>query len=438
MGIDETKNEEEDGAVDIIIPIITPGFHGQKIQQVITMSRIILIGQLPFLVAGNILTGVGQANTIFLITALATVIYNIGIIIGIILLAGNFQLFGPVVGTIIGAIAFFVIQLPIIYLVKLKFQFKIFDKKVLREFITLFIPRVLSVLATQIDLTIDLTLSTMLGPGNYTIFFFAQHLQLFPVSFVGMAFGQASLPYLSNLFKTNQIDQVKKIYIDSILQLLYLSVPLSFFFIFARTPLVRIIYGGPKFDWAGTNLTAITVSAFALSIPAHTIFYFLTRSFYAASDTKTPFIINFFTVIINTVLSIYFIFVLKLPVYSLAMSFSIAIMINVLLLMFFFYKKIGGFLIEKLVKNSVKIYIIAFIATFIPYITLKVLDPLVINTTRTINLIVLSFLIFSLYGIIYLFLSWVFTVEEIYLLTKIMTKIKEAKRRLTEVNVQID
>ncbi|KXK12045.1 MAG: putative peptidoglycan biosynthesis protein MurJ [Microgenomates bacterium OLB23] len=263
-----------------IIRLMTPGFTDAQIEYVVYLARILILGQLPFLVMGNMLSGIAQANQTFIISALAPIVYNIGIIGGTVLLAPYLWLFGPVIGVVFGAFLFFIVQVPTMYFLRFNYRPWLFNKKVLHEFVTLFIPRTLSVITTQIDLTIDLTLATLLGSGSYTIFLFCTAFcSCFLFHFVGVAFGQASLPYMSNLFKEGQLLVIKKLFVDSILQLLYVSVPLSLFFIFARTPIVRIIFGGRKFDWVGTNTTALTVSIFALSIPMHTIFYFITRSF---------------------------------------------------------------------------------------------------------------------------------------------------------------
>ncbi len=189
---------------------------------------------------------------------------------------------------------YFLVQLPVLFVTKFEYSPFVLTRKIIREFFTLFSPRVLTVVSRQIDLTVDLSLSTLFGLGTYSSFYLAQQIQFFPVALIGMAFGQASLPYMSELFEKKQFDQVRRLFVDSILQLLYLSIPFSIFCIFARTPIVRIIAGGRKFDWAATNLTALTLSIFALSIPIHAIFYFIVRSFYANHDTKTPFYINVF------------------------------------------------------------------------------------------------------------------------------------------------
>ena len=415
-----------------IIPIITPGFSPEQTEDVINISRIFLISQLPFFIYGNILSGIAQANKIFMLTAIAPLMYTTGVIFGTIFLSESLWIYGPAVGTVIGAFMFFFIQIPILYITKFKFKLFSFKRNIIKEFFTLFLPRTLTVLTSQIEQTIDLSLATLVGGGGVTVMHFAQRLQLFPVAIVGMAFGQASLPYMASLYKERKHGAVRKLFVDSILQLFYLSVPLAFFFIFARTPLVRIAYGGRKFDWEATVLTATTVSYFALSVPFHSIFYFVTRSFYAAHDTKTPLYINLFAISMNIFLSVMFVVVWKLPVWALGLSFSISITINVLVLMIAYYKKIKGYDVKKLIKNSFKIYLISFLASLPAYIILKLFDQLIIDTSRSLNVFILLAISFGTMGISYLFFSWLFQVEEIYILSRILSKIKSLRRHVEE------
>lgn len=416
-----------------IIPKITPGFDPQTIKTVVSMSQILLLTQLPLLVMGNILAGIGQANKIFFITAIAPVFYNVGIILGTILFADDFYLYGPIIGVIIGAMLFLIVQLPIIQITHFTFKPFIFKRESIKEFVHLFIPRVTSVMTAQIDITIDLALATLLGSGSLAIFAFSQSLQLLPVSVIGMAFGQASLPYITELFKQEKLFEVRKILIDSVLQLFYVSIPLSFFLIFARTPVVRLVFGGSKFAWEDTNMTAITVSIFAVSIPFHTIFYLLTRTFYASHDTKTPLFINVASIIVNTIISVISIKVLHLPVWSLAMAFSISIILNTVLHLVLLHRKVGGYDINKLLMHTFKIYVIAFITSILGYLFMKSLDTFILDTTRTLHVFMLLTSTFGVYMGVYVFFSWFFGVEEIYILIKLFSKIEAIKKKVIEL-----
>ena len=364
---------------------------------------------------------------------MAPIIYNLSIIAATYFLAPTLELNAPIIGVILGAFLFLVVQLPIIKNSGFSYKLLIKKTKGLIEFFRMIIPRTLTVIVGQIDATIDLSLTSLLGGGAYTVFYFAQRLQLLPVSVLGVAIGQASLPYLSELFQENKIDELKKIVTSTLLNLFFVIIPLSGFLIFARTPMVRLFFGGQMFDWEATVLTAFTLSAFSVSVPFHSVYYFLTRCFYAVLDSRTPFFIGAGAIIINLLLSLFFILVLKLPVWSLALAFSLSMIINVILLYISFYKKIGGLDLKELIIETFKIISVSLFAGVISYYLLKLFDGLIFDTTRTINVFFLLITIFLVYFLVYLFLCWLFEIKEIYLISKLITKAKEYQKKILEV-----
>lgn len=417
---------------DTLIPMITFGYSSAKIAQIVSFSRILLVGQLPFLILGNILTGVGQAHKTFFLSAIAPVIYNVAIIVSTLLFASSFGLLAPIVGVLFGAVLFFLIQLPL--LKNADFSFHLIIKKTsgLVEFIRMIIPRAFTVIVGQIDATIDLTLTTLLGTGSYTVFYFAQHLQLLPVSVIGIAFGQASLPYLSQMFQEKKIEEFKNIIVQSILNLFFFTIPLASFFIFARTPLVRLFFGGQKFDWQATVATAITLSYFSVALPFHSIYYFLTRCFYASLDSRTPFIISVLSIVINTALSLYFVLVVKAPVWALAGAFAFSMILNVSILYVILIKRFGSLDSRYLSVEFVKMMGSTIASSVLTYYLMKLLDGLIFDTSYTLNVFFLLVTVSVVYFLLYLFLSWVFDVREIYLVTRLLLKAKEYQRRILE------
>ena len=421
-----------------IIPALTPGYDLAKMKKIISLSRLLLLGQLPFFVLGNFLTGIGQANKTFFLSALAPVVYNIVIIVMTIFLYPTFFLLAPIWGVIIGAFLLFVIQIPLFFNSDFKYLFILKRTKGLSEFIKMVIPRAFTVIVAQIDATIDLTLTTFLGSGAYTFFYLAQHLQLLPVSVIGIAFGQASLPYLTEMFQEKKIEEFKKIVSDSILNLFYLTIPVAFFFIFARTPLVRLFFGGQKFDWDSTVSTAVTLSYFSISLPFHGCYYFLTRCFYSMHDSRTPFYISIFSIFINTSLSLLSIFVFHLPVWSLALSFTVSIIINSSLLFIIISSRLKGLGLKTIFVEIGKMFFSGFLSAFFSYFSMKFLDGLIFDTSRTINVFFLLSVITLIHFILYLFLSWLFNIREIYLLTSLILKLKEYQKKFTEIYIQYE
>lgn len=416
-----------------LVQIVTPGFDSSKQAQVVIFTQILVLCQLPFLVIGNMVSGIAQANKIFFVSAVAPVLYNIGIILGTIFLHDSLGVYAPIAGAVIGSLLFLLTQLPVMFIIKFKYVLLSFKRNVLREFVTIFTPRFLSVLTTQIEFTIDFALASLFGPTGITIYLFAQRIQFAPVTFLGLAYGQASLPYLSDLFKEDRIDEIRKIFVNSILQLFFLSIPLSLFFVFARTPIVRFFVGGQMFDWEGTVQTARVLSYFAVTIPFHTVFYFITRSFYAIHNTKTPFKINFAATLLNSLLSAFFIIQLKLPIWYLGLSFSITIIINIALLLYSFHKEIRGFDVVKLITNTSKIYLVALACAAITFPVMKLLDGLIIDTSRTINLLILLISTGMLYTSLYFFICWLLNIEEMYFLGNLLIKMRAFRKMLGEM-----
>ena len=416
-----------------IIPLITPGFTEDKITLIIDYSRMLLLGQLPFLVLGNFLTGISQAKKTFILPAIAPIIYNLAIIVSTILFSHSLYLLAPIIGVIVGAVLFFVIQLPILKAVNFRYQFVLTHLKESIRFFKTALPRIMTIVVAQIDATVDLTLATLLGSGSYTIFYLAQHLQLLPVSIIGMSFGQASLPYLTDIYQEGKIKEFKNIIITSLLNILFLTVPVAAFFIIARTPTVRLFYGGEKFDWEGTVLTAQTLSFFSLSLPLHSVYYFLTRCFYSFFDTKTPFYISLFTIALNAGLSVLFTIGLHLPVWSLALSFSISMSLNVVLLYIFIHNKIKGLDTTYFLQENFKIIVTTFNTSVLTYFLIKLLDGLIFDTSRTINVFLLLVVAGTFFTSVYLFLSWIFNVKEMYIITKMLIKTREYKQKIVEI-----
>lgn len=422
----------------LVVRLVTPGFSEDKLLEVVRLSRMLLVGQLPFLVFGNFLTGISQAHKSFFIPSLAPVLYNIGIVVVTVILAPIYGIQSTVYGVIAGSVSFFLIQLLILHKIEFHYQPVLLYLHEIREFFKLIIPRMLTVFAAQIEATIDLSLSSLLSQGSYTIFYLAQHLQLLPVSIIGMAFGQASLPYLAEMFQNKKVEEMKKIILDSFNNLFFITVPIAGFFIVNRTAMVRLVYGGSKFDWDATVLTAITMSFFCISLPFHSVYYFLTRCFYATMDSKTPFVITVISIAFNAVMSLLVVAVFHFPVWALGLTFSITIILQVIVLFILFVIRIEGLDLRDMFIEFVKVLIAGALASIITFDVRRVLDGLIFDTTRTINLLSLMTLSFGIMVAVYIFASWTLDSRGLYLVSRAMFRVKQIRRQVGEMFTGIE
>jgi putative peptidoglycan lipid II flippase len=407
---------------------LAPGFSPEQVAQMATYTRFMIIFQVLPLLAGNFFTGILQSYNLFLVPALAPVVYNIGIIIGIVTLTPVFGLMAPVYGVGIGAGLFMLIQLPLVVLVGYRHRLAFdYHHKGVREVLTLIGPRTLGLAVSQVDSTVDLMLASILGARMVTVFNFAQQLQQLPVGLFGVSVAQAALPTLAAASAKEDKGEFKKSVMSAIHQILFFVFPASALFIVLRIPVVRLVFGASRFDWEATVLTGITLSMFSLSIFAQSIVNVLARGFYALYDTKTPVKVSVISILTNTLLSLYFIKILGLPVWSLGLSTSIASILNASVLYILLDKKVAGFSKTELFFPAIKMFIAAAAAGIAVFFPLKLFDQLVFDTTRTIGLLLLTGIAGGAGLFTYLSLIWLFDVNELKSFIELIRRVRRPK-----------
>ena len=412
---------------------IAPGFSDAQVGQMIGFTRFMVIAQVFPLLIGNFFTGILQSHTLFFIPAIAPVVYNIGIIIAVAGLSTSIGLWAPVVGVGIGAVLFMVIQIP--SLIRLGYRSRIdvdIHNQGVREIGKLMVPRTIGLAVSQVDTTVDLILSTLLGARMVTVFNFAQHLQQLPIGLFGATVAQAAFPLLSQATAAEDKDKFAKTLYSALNQIIFFIMPVSVLFIVLRIPIVRLVFGASRFDWQATVLTGMTLSMFSISLSAQAVSQLLTRGFYALYDTKTPVIIGVVTILINTICSVVFVQVYKLPVWSLGLSTSIASIINVSLLVIYLGKRIGLGTMAHMFYTPFKILIASLLTGLALYIPLKLFDQLVFDTTRTLGLMLLTG-VASFTGLaVYVFLVWMFDVREVKTFFNMISQIRRPKQIILE------
>lgn len=412
-----------------LVAMLAPGYSASQLRLVSFFTRVMIVAQVFPLIIGNFFTGILQSFKRFIIPALAPVIYNIGTIIGILTLTSSLGLLAPVIGVVLGAVLFTLIQVPLVFKIGYRhlFIFCINDKGV-RKIGKLMFPRTLGLAVSQIDATVDLILASLLGARSVSIFNLAQHLQYVPVGLFGASISQAALPTLSELYASKKLEDFKQIFLTTFHQILFLTLPASVILIVLRIPVVRLVFGASRFDWTATVLTGKTVAFFALSLFAQAQIHLLVRTFYALHNSRTPVLIGAIAVAINTILSIVFIRFFHLPVWGLSLSTSISALLNAFLLFILLDRAINGFDKIKLLVPAVKMFFASAITAVALYIPMKLLDQLVFDTTRTLELLLLTGIASSVGLFVYFFLAWFLNISEVSLFFKLAAKIRKTKQ----------
>lgn len=400
-------------AQPLISNFIAPGFAPEKSAQVVFLTRIIIFGQV-ILIFGAFFIGILQSFQRFIIPALAPVFYNLGIILGIVVFSKSLGIAGAAVGVIIGAILHALIQLPLILSIGFRFKFPSkFLHPGVREIVRLMSMRTLGLAAEQINETVGLALASLVSIGSVTYLTFASHLQVVPIGLFGATLAQAALPVLSSEKARGKIEEFKITLLTTMHQILFLALPAAAILIVIRIPVVRLIFGASQFDWRATVLTGSTLAYLSIGLAAQAVSLLLVRGFYALKDTRTPVLVSLVVVIINISLSVYFITVLKLEVWSIGAAYSISTILSATLLFWALHFKVGRFDLKAVLIPFFKMVMVTIIMGVALYVPIKLLDQVIFDTTRTINLLILTG-ISSIFALsIYVALVWFLNVREL-------------------------
>jgi putative peptidoglycan lipid II flippase len=272
----------------------------------VRLFRIGLLSPL-FLSVSGFITAHLQVRKQFFITSLAPLFYNLAMIIGtyILVLYSDLGVVGIAISAVIGSLIHLLVQIPSLLKYYKSEKFEIFnisglftENNVWRAF-RLAIPRMLGVLGEQFNTIVNTFISFTLAAGTLSAYRFAHSLHLFPVNIIGSAVAQVVLPDLAKHSCKKEDFQFKKVLNDAIQLALYLIFPIVAVMIVLRLPIVRLIYGTGAFDWQDTILTSWTLALLSVSIIGQTVVQILLRAFYALKDTWLPLIAITLGIIIN-------------------------------------------------------------------------------------------------------------------------------------------
>ncbi len=415
---------------------VVPGFSERELRLMADLMIIIQLSQI-FFVVGTVFSGILQSHQHFLIPGLASALYNLGIIIGLTVLSGVFHLgiYGATLGVVVGAFFFFFVQIPLLKGTGFHFQLTFTRTEAVKKIVVLMIPRSLTLLVSQIAITANVFFASFTTTRGLVILELAQTLMLAPVILFGQSIAQATFPSLS--VRSKDPKEFVSIFISSLNQIMYLTLPVSALLIVLRIPVVRLFFGASRFDWDATVATGLTLALLGISIAAQSAIYLCARAFFALKDSQTPFFITLFSVLVNIALSYYFILHLQLPVYYLGVSYSIGSIISFLLLLITLNAKITLPKLE-IVISTMKIVTATLVMGVALYIPIKLLDQLVFDTTRTVNLLILTGIASATGVVAYIFFTWLLDIKEAYYILHIVKQFKNKNKIIKQIGELLD
>jgi len=325
-------------AAPVVLAIFAPGWWLEGRAE-FTLSAEMLRITFPYLMLISLtaLSG-GILNTFdrFLLPALTPVLLNVSMILAAVLLSGRMEV--PVKalawGVLVAGFAQLIIQAPALMRLGLLPRPRWgWQHSGVRKVLRLMIPTLIGSSVGQVNLLIDSVLATFLVSGSVTWLYYSDRLMEFPLGVFGVALSTVILPNLSRKF-AQQSPQAFSATLDWALRLaLVITIPAAIGLAALATPLLITMFQYQAFLLSDVEMTALSLSAYAIGLPAFIAVKVLAPGFYARQDTKTPVKIAITAMVSNMLLNFLFVWVLislsfKGPHMGLALASSLAAYIN--------------------------------------------------------------------------------------------------------------
>jgi len=402
----------------------------------ILLTRI-MFPYLIFISLAAFFQGILNGVKIFGPTGFTPILFNLSVILSTYLLgksfgnAANAMSFGVVLG---GALqAFF--QLP--YVLKNRFFFsfcslrRAFRNENTRKTLRLIAPTIIGMAAYQINDLVSTSLATAYGTGIASSLQYSLRLQELLLGVFVVSISSVILPDLSSFAIKKEWASFEHLLLQSMKIIALIIIPASFFAFFSSEEIVSIIYKRRSFDATSVNLTVLAFNCHVLGLFFIALNRVITPAFYAMHDSASPTIAGIASFLVNIAFAL--ILVGTFLGGGIAISLSIASLINTLFLFLFLIKK-RVINIKKVLLGiigfSLKIAIYSSIASLPLYFFLKPLEKYVV-TKFGVGIIISYvialaslFCVFALIGLILL------VITKDSLTMRLLKKLKRAPRKV--------
>lgn len=348
--------------------LVAPGFDPFRHEVTVNLTRIMLIT--PFLFAvSSVLGSIQQSFGRFFFYSLASIFYNAGIIFGIIFLSPSSSIYGVAYGVVLGAGLQAALQVFGLLGLGYRYQLRLnFRHKSVRKILGLMVPRALDQGIDQVNYTVQTIIGSGLATGSLTAFYYANNLRNVPIAIFGSAIAVASFPRLAARAAAKNTSGLIADLVANSRLILFMVIPAATIAVLMRGYIVRLLFG------FGDPTTAALLGWFAGSIIFQSLFFMVSRVYYAMQDTKTPLYVSIGAIALNIGLSFWL--VSFNGVIGLAQAQSLVAVLETILLTLMLKKRLGHVGGRSIIAGVSKMLLANAIMASVVYITVARVLPL--------------------------------------------------------------
>lgn len=277
-----------------VTTVLLPGIAVDTQQLTISVSRLLFVQPLLLAIV-SILSAALTAHTRFSVIALAYVVHNPTIILGIWVAQQwpALSIYAPAAGLVLAAAAKLVFV--VIGMRSLNWQLRwVWQPRLpqLHRVLWLAAPTALSVTVNYAGTIVDTSFAAQVGVTAVAAIYSGWLLADMPARLIGSAIGQAVFPHLAQAVAQQDIATARRLFVRTLLTALLLTIPVVLaLWLFGRWGIALVLERG-AFDQAAGDRTYAVLQWYIIGLPAYIMTELLSRMLNAMQNTHTPLLTN--------------------------------------------------------------------------------------------------------------------------------------------------
>ncbi|HEY0634390.1 MAG TPA: murein biosynthesis integral membrane protein MurJ [Gammaproteobacteria bacterium] len=298
-------------AAPLLVLVFAPGFRGTEGKFALTSDMLRITFPYLFFIsltafAGGILNSFGK----FALPALTPVWLNIILIAAAVWASPYFT--EPVMalawGVFLAGLVQLLFQFPALMRLKLFGRPRwAWHHEGVRRILNLMLPAIFGSSVAQINLLLDTIIASFLVTGSVSWLYYSDRLVEFPLGVFGIALATVILPSLSQRHAEANPDAFAATLDWGLRWVLLIALPAMVGLILLAGPIIATLYHRGAFTEEAVRMSALSLMALGMGLPAFMLIKVLAPGFYARQDTRTPMRIGVRAMVTNMGLNILFV-----------------------------------------------------------------------------------------------------------------------------------
>lgn len=267
-------------------------FSSEGFETFVLFSRMFLI-QASLFAVSSFFAAILQLKRKFFLYSLLALLYNMGIIIGVVALYPLFGTTGLALGVLLGVAINVGIQIPILMHNDVLPHLAP-TKHTVRECwraMKMSVPRASALLSYTITHILIFSVVAGISEGALSIYYFAESLKAVPTVLIGTAYSVATFPILVAHFTENNMTAFRSVVENALRRLFFFILPIIALVFILREPLISMLFETGSFTAETTAITAVIVGVFIISALTMSILIICARALYACGRSLSVFLI---------------------------------------------------------------------------------------------------------------------------------------------------